>query len=67
MILVSQQKIDEYTGAGWWGDTTLWSLFAQHRRERPDAEAVADAPNRVDFAHGTPRRDLHSRFVNCYS
>lgn len=56
MVLVSPEKIDQYTGAGWWGSTTLWDLFASHRRQRPDAEAVADAPNRADFAHGTPQR-----------
>lgn len=56
MILVSPEKIAEYSRAGWWGTTTLWDLFAQHRRERPQAEAVADAPNRHEFAHGAPQR-----------
>lgn len=56
MILVGQQKIDEYSGPGWWGTTTLWDLFAQNLREQPGAEAVVDAPNRADFAHGTPQR-----------
>ena len=56
MVLVSRDKIDQYTGAGWWGNTTLWDLFAAHRREQPGAEAVADAPNREEFAHGTPQR-----------
>ncbi|MEO7242245.1 MAG: class I adenylate-forming enzyme family protein [Variovorax sp.] len=56
MILVPQHKIDAYTARGWWGTQTLGALFEQHRRERPDEEAVVDAPNRADFAHGTPRR-----------
>ncbi len=56
MILVSQQKIDEYTSAGWWGTDTLWGLFRKHLREQPGAEAVVDAPNRAEFAHGTPQR-----------
>ncbi len=56
MILVSQKKIDDYTAAGWWGDKTMWDLFEGHRQDKPGAEAVADAPNRAEFAHGTPQR-----------
>jgi acyl-CoA synthetase (AMP-forming)/AMP-acid ligase II len=56
MILVSQEKIADYTAAGWWGTETMWDLFAAHRRKQPDAEAVADAPNRAEFAHGAPQR-----------
>ncbi|RYX96446.1 MAG: short-chain-fatty-acid--CoA ligase [Comamonadaceae bacterium] len=56
MILVSQKKIDEYTAAGWWGTTTMWDLFEQHRQSQPGADAVADAPNRAEFAHGVPQR-----------
>lgn len=56
MILVPQSRIDDYTTRGWWGRRTLWDLFAQHLVERPDAEAVVDAPNRADFAHGAPQR-----------
>ncbi|MEO6624855.1 MAG: AMP-binding protein, partial [Burkholderiaceae bacterium] len=56
MILVSDNKIDEYTGKGWWGSTTLWDEFRRQLQERPDAESVVDAPNRADFAHGAPQR-----------
>ena len=56
MILVSPQKIDEYSGPGWWGTLTFWDLFTQNLLEQPGAEAVVDAPNRADFAHGTPQR-----------
>ncbi|PZQ78116.1 MAG: short-chain-fatty-acid--CoA ligase [Variovorax paradoxus] len=56
MILVPQEKIDAWTRQGWWGHTTLWDLFQQQRASRADDEAVVDAPNRSDFAHGVPMR-----------
>ncbi len=56
MILVKPDKIADYTDRGWWGTQTLWDLFCINLRTRPDAEAVVDAPNRAEFAHGTPRR-----------
>lgn len=56
MILVPQDKIDDYTARGWWGSLTLWELFRNNLAAHPDDEAVVDAPNRADFAHGAPRR-----------
>ena len=56
MILVSQEKIAEYTERGWWGTQTFWGLFVKNLHERNDAEAVVDASNREEFAHGKPRR-----------
>lgn len=56
MVVVSPEKIDQYTRAGWWGHQTLWDLFVHHRAAHPEAEAVVDACNRSDFAHGVPRR-----------
>ncbi len=56
MILAASDKIAEYTRKGWWGTTTLWDLFRQNLQERPQAEAVVDAFNRADFAHGAPQR-----------
>ena len=56
MILVSSDRIDEYTRKGWWGTTTLWDLFRRNVQEHPQAEAVVDPLNRGDFAHGTPKR-----------
>lgn len=56
MILVPQDKIDDYTARGWWGSITLWELFRNNLAAHPDDEAVVDAPNRADFAHGAPRR-----------
>ena len=56
MILVSEEKIAEYTRRGWWGSKTLWDLFVERVHERGDAEAVVDASNRSEFAHGAARR-----------
>ena len=56
MILVPQARIDDYTARGWWGSVTLWDLFVKNVEQQPNAEAVVDASNRADFAHGTPRR-----------
>ena len=56
MILVSPEKIADYTARGWWGRVTLLDHFDRHVRERPNDEAVVDAFNRAEFAHGAPRR-----------
>ena len=56
MVLVQPETIAAYTAQGWWGEQTLWGLFVQQLGLRGDAEAVVDACNRSDFAHGAPRR-----------
>ena len=56
MVLVKPETIAEYTAQGWWGRQTLWDLFVQQVSARGDAEAVVDACNRSDFAHGAPLR-----------
>ncbi len=56
MILVPQAKIDDYTVRGWWDTHTLWDVFVRNVRELGDQEAVVDAPNRSEFAHGVPQR-----------
>ncbi|MBM3383520.1 MAG: acyl--CoA ligase [Betaproteobacteria bacterium] len=56
MILVAPERIAEYTRAGWWGTLTLWDLFRRKVAEHPEREAVVDAPNRGEFAHGQPQR-----------
>lgn len=56
MILVPGDKIDDYTARGWWGRDTLWDLFRKNLAAHPGDEAVVDAPNRAEFAHGAPRR-----------
>lgn len=56
MVLVQPETIAAYTAQGWWGQQTLWDLFEQQVSARGDAEAVVDACNRSDFAHGTQRR-----------
>lgn len=56
MILADPSHIAEYAAAGWWGERTLYDYFTDHVAARPDAEAVADAINRRDFAHDEPIR-----------
>ena len=56
MILISREKIDAATAQGWWGERTLWQIFSRWADERGTAEAVVDAPNRSEFANGTPLR-----------
>lgn len=64
MILVPSDKIEEYTRKGWWGTTTLWDLFRQNLLQRPQAEAVVDAINRADFAHGEPQRSTWAQLAD---
>lgn len=56
MILAPEDKIEAYTRAGWWGTRTLWELFRHNVERHHGAEAVVDAFNRADFAHGAPQR-----------
>ena len=56
MILVDPAHIDRYTAALWWGSDTLWDVFVRQVQRQPRAEAVVDACNRPDFAHGQARR-----------
>ncbi len=56
MILVAPSSIDDYTAKGWWGTRTLWDYFVANVKELGEQEAVVDAPNRRDFAHGAPQR-----------
>ena len=56
MILVAQASIEDYTARGWWGTRTLWDCFVANVQALGDKEAVVDAPNRSDFAHGAPQR-----------
>jgi acyl-CoA synthetase (AMP-forming)/AMP-acid ligase II len=56
MVLVPQATIDAYTAKGWWGTQTLWDYFVRNVHELGDNEAVVDAPNRSEFAHGQAQR-----------
>ena len=56
MVLVSESTIADFTARGWWGTQTLWDHFANNVRKWGYREAVVDAPNRAEFAHGEPRR-----------
>ncbi len=53
MILVPQEKIDEYTRRGWWGERLIGEMFLDQAARLGDALAVADPPNR-DSLTGEP-------------
>lgn len=56
MIVVPQETINDYTGQGWWGETTLGELFIRNARNQPDALAVLDPPNRMAITGDAPLR-----------
>ncbi|SEB20025.1 class I adenylate-forming enzyme family protein [Variovorax sp. YR216] len=56
MILVSQEKIDQYVASGWWGEQTMGELFIATAVRQPDAGAVADPPNRTAITGESARR-----------
>lgn len=56
MILHDAATIARYQAAGWWDDgSTLDSLFRANVAAAPSQIALIDAPNRADFASGSPR------------
>lgn len=56
MIVAGEEKRRRYREEGWWGDQTLSDLFFANAANHPQRLALVDAPNRADFAFGTPRR-----------
>lgn len=52
----SQQRIDQLTSQGFWGDDTLHSLLAERARELPGQLAAADQPNREELTGDQPLR-----------
>lgn len=56
MIVVPQEKIAQYTQAGWWGERTLGELFIETALRQPDRLAVADPPNRPAITGDAARR-----------
>lgn len=65
MILVPQDRIDEYTGKGWWGERMIGEIFLDQAERLGDALAVADPPNRALITGEAPQRwswrELRSR------
>jgi acyl-CoA synthetase len=56
MILVSQTRIDDYVGRGWWGERTMGALFLDAAERQPQKLAVADPPNRLAITAEPPQR-----------
>lgn len=56
MIVAGEEQRQQYREQGWWGDQTLADLFFANCAKYPERLALVDAPNRADFAFGTPQR-----------
>ena len=51
-----QERIDEFTRAGWWGEQTISDLFDEAVANHPDRLALIDQPNRSEWLAGEVKR-----------
>ena len=56
MILTDKNRIQDFTSRGWWGNDTLYSLFADAYVECKDQEGLVDPDNRKDITGDLPKR-----------
>jgi acyl-CoA synthetase (AMP-forming)/AMP-acid ligase II len=56
MFVAGEEKRRRFREQGWWGDQTLADLFHANAAAHSQRLALVDAPNRADFAFGTPQR-----------
>jgi len=56
MRTTPEQRIEDFTRRGWWGERTLVTLFDDALKSSPDHLALVDQFNRADFADGEPKR-----------
>ena len=56
MRTTPQQKIEDFTRRGWWGERSLVTLFDDAVRSNPGDLALVDQFNRSEFSDGEPLR-----------
>ena len=56
MIAAGGDKPQCYREQGWWANRTLADMYLANAARHPDRLALADAPDRADFAFGQPQR-----------
>ena len=56
MILTEQNRIQDFTSRGWWGNDTLYSLFKDALATGKDHEALVDPENRLNITGDSPKR-----------
>ena len=64
MQTTPQQRIDEFTQAGWWGEETLYDFFLAAAK-RPDHLALVDPANRSAITDGEPQRFSYKQLGEC--
>ena len=52
MILTEQNRIQDFTSRGWWGNDTLYSLFKDALATGKSHEALVDPENRLNITGG---------------
>ncbi|MBR9986614.1 MAG: acyl--CoA ligase [Desulfosarcina sp.] len=63
MILVSQEKIREYTKKGYWGEKTLLDILYTNAAENPAREALVDPYNRPALTGQDPKRFTYAQMT----
>ena len=56
MILTEQNRIQDFTSRGWWGNDTLYSLFKDALATGKSHEALVDPENRLNITGDSPKR-----------
>ena len=63
MILISSDKIREYTQRGYWGEKTLLDILYTNATENPDREALVDPYNRPAITGQDPKRFTYAQMT----
>lgn len=63
MRTTPDQRIEDFTRRGWWGEDTLLSLFDQAVAQSPAHLALVDPLDRTAFTDGDPRRMTYAELA----
>jgi acyl-CoA synthetase (AMP-forming)/AMP-acid ligase II len=64
MRTTSDERIKDLTERGWWGETTLDSLFQEAVARSPEHVALVDQFNRSDWCDGEAQRVTYAELAN---
>ena len=64
MLIHAPEVIARHRAQGWWGDTRLQDLLAQHAARAPAQECLVDPPNLAAITGEAPQRLTWSALQN---